>query len=286
MAAGSSSTSPDSLRAWPGDASLLILSGGSSRRLGRDKASRHVGGRTLLERVIARVPAHVPVVLVGPAVPGLPPRVQVVREDPPGSGPLAGIGAGLARVGTGLVGVLATDMPFGVPVVAGALERLAVAGTAVEAVLPVDPAGHRQPLAAAYRTEVLATALSGLAPLTGRAVRQMTAVLRVLEWSVPAPDLIDVDTDTDLRAARARAAQEGPDMEQWVATVREALGIDVAVDLDAILDVARDAAHGVERPAAPVTTYLLGAAVARGADPSEAAATLSRLATAWGGQDQ
>jgi hypothetical protein len=45
--------------------------------------------------------------------------------------------------------------------------------------------------------------------------------------------------------------------------------------------VARDAAHGVARPAAPLTTYLLGVAVAGGADPEEAARTISELAREW-----
>jgi hypothetical protein len=49
--------------------------------------------------------------------------------------------------------------------------------------------------------------------------------------------------------------------------------------------VARDAAHTVERPAAPVTAYLLGAAVARGADPAAAASAVSALAAGWGRHD-
>lgn len=49
-------------------------------------------------------------------------------------------------------------------------------------------------------------------------------------------------------------------------------------DVDRILDLARDAAHSVARPAAPLTTYLLGIAVGRGADPEVAAAALSGLA--------
>lgn len=49
-------------------------------------------------------------------------------------------------------------------------------------------------------------------------------------------------------------------------------------DVDRILDLARDAAHSVARPAAPLTTYLLGIAVGRGADPETAAAALGRLA--------
>jgi hypothetical protein len=47
------------------------------------------------------------------------------------------------------------------------------------------------------------------------------------------------------------------------------------------LDVARDVAHQVARPAAPLTTYLLGVAVGRGADPTEAAARITALADQW-----
>ncbi|WP_017606219.1 DUF6457 domain-containing protein [Nocardiopsis alkaliphila] len=49
-------------------------------------------------------------------------------------------------------------------------------------------------------------------------------------------------------------------------------------DVDRVLDLARDAAHSVARPAAPLTTYLLGMAVGRGADPETAATALTRLA--------
>ena len=75
-------------------------------------------------------------------------------------------------------------------------------------------------------------------------------------------------------------------MQEWVDAVSAALGVDVATDIDAILDVARDAAHNVDRPAAPVTTYLLGAAVAAGADPARAAAVVSELALGWGAREQ
>lgn len=266
---------------WPDGASLVVLSGGTSRRLGRDKATTHVGGHTLLARVLAGVPAAVPVVVVGPPIPDLPGPVTWCREDPPGSGPLAAIGAGVQHARTATVGVLATDMPFAAGVVAQALALLAAAGPSVDAVLPTDPAGRRQPLAGAYRADALRRALAGLAPLAGKPVRAVLQHLRVMEWPVPAADLADVDTATDLGSARRRVAQEGAGMDTWVAAAREALGIDVAVDLDLVLDVARDAAHGVERPAAPVTTYLLGAAVARGADPAEAARVLSALAASW-----
>lgn len=270
---------------WPLTASLIVLSGGTSRRLGRDKATVHMGGRSLVARILEQVPQAVPVVVVGPPIEGLPDRVARVREEPPGSGPLAGIGAGMAEIHTPLVGVLAVDMPFAAPLVAGALGRLAGAAAEVSAVVPVDPDGRGQPLAAAYRTGALGSALTGLGPIAGLPVRAVLGTLRVMEWDVPAHDLADVDTELDLRAARRRAAAEGSEMDEWVRMVLDALGVQVDVDLDVILDVARDAAHGVERPAAPVTTYLLGAAVARGADPVKAAAAISALAADWSGGD-
>jgi hypothetical protein len=70
-------------------------------------------------------------------------------------------------------------------------------------------------------------------------------------------------------------------MGKWIDAACLELGISPPVNVPDILDVARDAAHNVERPAAPITTYLLGYAVAQGADPIETAALLSRLATGW-----
>lgn len=70
-------------------------------------------------------------------------------------------------------------------------------------------------------------------------------------------------------------------LEDWVATVRVALRLDADVDEALVLELAREAAHGVARPAAPLTTYLLGVAVARGADPRTAAATVTELARGW-----
>ena len=72
-------------------------------------------------------------------------------------------------------------------------------------------------------------------------------------------------------------------LERWVDEVSEALGITHEVDTGALLDVARVVAHRVERRAAPVTTYLMGLAVASGsgADLAEVARTLVDRARAW-----
>lgn len=54
-------------------------------------------------------------------------------------------------------------------------------------------------------------------------------------------------------------------LQQWTGVVTAELDIDVDLDVRAILDAARDVAHSVERPAAPLTTFLIGyAAAARG----------------------
>lgn len=47
-------------------------------------------------------------------------------------------------------------------------------------------------------------------------------------------------------------------LSSWAEQLCEALGVDLEVEIDPILDLARDAAHSVERPAAPLTTFLVG----------------------------
>ena len=49
----------------------------------------------------------------------------------------------------------------------------------------------------------------------------------------------------------------------------------------AVLDVTRDVAHQVARPAAPLTAYLLGIAVGRGEPVEAAAERLRELAARW-----
>lgn len=102
----------------------------------------------------------------------------------------------------------------------------------------------------------------------------------------------DCDTWDDLAAARARIREHGTVLDQWITAVKNELGIDVDVDTKTLLDLARDAAHGVARPAAPLTTFLIGYAAARaeaaGADPAWAVAEASRkaadLALRWDGE--
>ena len=70
-------------------------------------------------------------------------------------------------------------------------------------------------------------------------------------------------------------------MDEWIDAVRLELGLDAPVDMNVILDLARAAAHNVARPAAPVTTFLLGVAAARGDDVADAARRIEELAAGW-----
>jgi uncharacterized protein DUF6457 len=83
-------------------------------------------------------------------------------------------------------------------------------------------------------------------------------------------------------------------LEQWTDAVCAELGITDVVDREnvvpLVLALARDVAHGVARPAAPLTAFLLGVAAGRAADPQAASATLAarieRLAESWEPSDR
>jgi hypothetical protein len=78
-------------------------------------------------------------------------------------------------------------------------------------------------------------------------------------------------------------------LHDWIDELCDVLDIDVEIDEGIVLDLARDAAHAVERPAAPITTYLLGyAAALAGGSPEkveELAARATELAEKWGGEE-
>ncbi len=78
-------------------------------------------------------------------------------------------------------------------------------------------------------------------------------------------------------------------LHDWIDELCDVLDIDAEIDEALVLDLARDAAHNVVRPAAPITTYLLGfAAAQQGANPltvERLAAAATELAEKWGAAD-
>src|SRR5687767_7248553 len=182
----------------------LLLTGGASRRMGRDKALLEVGGRRLVDRAASVLAAVAdPVLEVGPGWSEL----AAVREDPPGSGPLAALSAGAAGLRaaghTGPVLVLAVDMPrVGEELLRFLAERPGTATAVPRA------GGHPQPMCARYGPDVLAAVDERLAA-GGRSLRDLLESLAVDgvvawveagEWEpVAGPEAFaDVDTPEDL----------------------------------------------------------------------------------------
>lgn len=74
-------------------------------------------------------------------------------------------------------------------------------------------------------------------------------------------------------------------LDEWVQALCVELDLEVPVDVRLLLDLARDVAHQVDRPAAPLTTFIVGyAAAARGGGPgavAQAATVATQLAATW-----
>ena len=132
----------------------LILCGGRSVRMGRDKALLPFGDETLLQRVVRIVTPLVEEVLVvahaEQALPALPEHVRIVHDEVEDQGPLGGLQAGLRHARAEALFTTGCDVPFVQPALIELLfERLGDARIAV-----ADEAGFAHPLAAVYRRNV------------------------------------------------------------------------------------------------------------------------------------
>ena len=135
-------------------ATLLVLAGGESGRMGRPKAWLEVGGTTLLRWVADRLaPAFAEVVVsfaepeqVAEQVP-----YRVVFDRKPSAGPLAGLESGLSAARNEVTFAVACDMPY----VTRELAEMAVAAShGCDAAIPrID--GRPEPVCAAYRRSAL-----------------------------------------------------------------------------------------------------------------------------------
>ena len=139
----------------------IVVCGGRSQRMGRDKASLPFGPEeVMLQRVLRLLqncapPEKIAVVAAeGQALPTISPRVLVARDRQDGRGPLEGLAVGLAALGDRAEAVYATscDVPLLVPEVVHLLCGLL--DPSCDIVVPRDDQYHH-PLAAVYRTRIL-----------------------------------------------------------------------------------------------------------------------------------
>lgn len=181
------------------DVTVVVLAGGGSTRFGSDKLAADLGGVTVLDHLLGGLPAHWPVVLVGPPRDTVRPDARWLLEDPPGGGPLAGVATGAAAVGTPLMVVVAGDMPLAAGALADLLAGLDAAGPEVAAAVAVDDDAHVNPLLAVYRVAAVREALPASAH-DGPAKRLLR--LSHTEVRVTGGRGRDVDTVADLEWLR------------------------------------------------------------------------------------
>ncbi|HEV8192792.1 MAG TPA: molybdenum cofactor guanylyltransferase [Ktedonobacterales bacterium] len=169
----------------------VVLAGGRSQRMGDDKAALTIGGEPLLRRVVRRLEAALPHVLViGPeTLQPLAPHARVVPDGTPGRGPLGGIVTAFAIFPTRLLFVVACDMPFVQPALVRELVRVAVETPDVDVVTLRSQRGF-EPLHAVYRPSSLPAMHTRLASGDG-ALHSLLQQLRVRE--VPRGELAHFD---------------------------------------------------------------------------------------------
>ena len=161
---------------------VVILAGGQSRRMGRDKLFLTLEGETLLARAVRRYSEVFPRVLVSVAGPEKFPELgdRRVFDRYPGAGPLAGLHAGLLEAGEAVF-LTGADMPFSSP--EKALALTALCGEADACVL-TDADGRWEPLFGYYRPSVLPKA-EELLSSGRRSMGALLASVRLREVSLP-----------------------------------------------------------------------------------------------------
>lgn len=126
----------------------VILSGGQSRRMGRDKAGVMLAGRTLLDWKAAELAPLFGEVYVSVDRPGRYPGYRELADLRPGQGPLAGLEAAFLRTGAEAVFLAAVDLPFAGASLAARILREIEPG---DACVIRRRSGEAEPLFALYR---------------------------------------------------------------------------------------------------------------------------------------
>lgn len=177
----------------------VILAGGLSRRMGQDKAVVLLGGRRVIDHVIARLAPQVAALAVNTNDPLLPVDLPLLADTIAGHpGPLAGILAAMdwaAGSGHASVVTVAVDTPF---LPDDLVARLVAAGLPAVAVSDrLHPVCGVWPVAA--RDALRAEVLGGL-----RRVRDWPVVAQAVPVAVPTDSMVNLNTPDDLAAAAAR----------------------------------------------------------------------------------
>jgi len=130
----------------------VILSGGQSRRMGRDKAGLTLEGQSFLDRMTEGLAPLFDQVYVSVDRPGRYPGRRELPDLRPGQGPLAGLETAFLRTGAEEVFLAAVDLPFASPDLA---RRVVAAAGDGDACVIRRRDGGAEPLFALYRRSCL-----------------------------------------------------------------------------------------------------------------------------------
>ena len=133
---------------------VVVLAGGKSRRMGRDKLELALGGQTLLELVLDRFKKEFSDVYLSVADKNKYPEISASRIEDilPGAGPLSGLHAALKSLPDDGVFIVAADLPYACPQTANRIIELA---GKKEACIIRHQDGKLEPLFGYYRKTLL-----------------------------------------------------------------------------------------------------------------------------------
>lgn len=237
----------------------IIVAGGSAKRLGGiDKAMLPLSeaGEPLLTSVIDACPGQV--VVVGP-----PRNIQRtiiwVADESQAGGPAAGIWSGLSQVKTEYVFISAADQNLNSETV----NRICEAAVGNDGAWAIRFDGTGQPLCACVKTDLLRKLLAPTKGINDSPIR-LLSTLNLVGVSVNPGQVTDFDTWTDIVKFVKGTNHMDQVTQMWLTRVGDLLNVDHnEVPVEALLDLTRDVAHGVERKSAPLTTFLLGYAAGK-----------------------
>lgn len=137
---------------------VIVLAGGTSRRLGPDKPLQRLGDRSMLAQILMTALSISPEVVVVTGNPlqqaryrsEIPDCVALVHDKVQEKGPLIGLYTGLERVNSEYAALLPCDTPFAKKEVVLCLYR---AAKVADAAVPIWPDGRIEPLHSVFRVE-------------------------------------------------------------------------------------------------------------------------------------
>ncbi len=208
---------------------IFVIAGGKSSRMGRDKRWLNIGGRSMLERCLRRIPTvfserFLMMEANSPDIMQLAENCGfcIVTDEVQGRGPVEGLRLGLKHMSADWGLALSADMPFFSfsaiePLFIRLSEIISKGERRIKCILPTLD-GRRQPLAGLYHkgllTEIAQKIKRGERKLGAMAEAFETELVEIHRYTEQKEYFFNVNTKYDYRLASGRAANEGRKVPQ------------------------------------------------------------------------